>query len=323
MTSDRSPQENWSGWKWISQLGRRKTHARPPDLHALEGSGPLDSSPRPGRGRIICVASGKGGTGKSVIAANLAVYLARKGQRVVLFDADLGLANAHLVLGIYPRCNLSHVLLGHLDVECALEEGPAGVKLLSGGTGIAELASLPDNRIYQIASLIEVLEERYDYVVIDSAAGISPATMTFLYAASEVVVVTTSDITAMTDAYALLKTLLRDHPQSPTWVLANRTRRVNEGRQVYQRIRSVALKYLHHEPRFLGSIPDDPLVSASIACRRPLLLSNPRSAAARALLQAARQLHRKPHGKSLDHRPTDRPTDRILPLYRHASSGSP
>jgi len=292
----------WTGWNWLHQFRQRRD--RPDDR-------PGPARPHSRRGRVVCVASGKGGTGKTVVSTNLAVYLARKGHRVVLFDADLGLANAHLVLGIYPRRNLSHVLLGVTGVESVLESGPYGLKVLSGGTGIAELASLTDAQIHQIASQVEILEESYDYIVIDSAAGISPATMAFLYSASEVVVVTTPEITAMTDAYALLKTLHRHHPDSRTWVLANRIRRVDEGREVYDRIRSVAEKYLAHRPRYLGSIPDDLLITTSIARRRPFIMTHPRTPTSRAFLEAARKLRR-----AATRVVTGLPTERILPLYR-------
>jgi flagellar biosynthesis protein FlhG len=292
----------WTGWNWLHQLRQRRNRS---------SAQPVDTPRRERRGRVICVASGKGGTGKTVVSTNLAVYLARKGYRVVLFDADLGLANAHLVLGIHPRKNLSHVLHGITSIERVLESGPYGLKVLSGGSGIAELASLSDTQIHQIASQIEILEESYDYTVIDSAAGISPATMAFLYSASEVVVVTTPEITAMTDAYALLKTLCRHHPDSRTWVMANRTRRIDEGREVYDRIRSVCEKYLGHRPRYLGAVPDDLLVTTSIARRRPFLMMHPRTPTSRAFLEAARTLH-----TAATRAAGGLPTERILPLYR-------
>jgi flagellar biosynthesis protein FlhG len=261
---------------------------------------------------VICVASGKGGTGKSLVSANLGVYLARKSGAVVLFDADLGLANAHLLLGMRPRRNLSHVLRGHEELDSVLETGPGGLRLLSGGTGLSVPGSVGDAEIYQIAAQLEVLESEFDYVVVDAAAGIGPTTMALLYTASEAVVVTTSDITAMTDAYALLKTLVRHHPDSRTWLLANRTRRNEEGLEIHERICAVSRKYLGHTPRYLGAIPEDPRVAESIARRRPLLLSHPRTPAARAVLAAARRLV----AASAAPEPRDRPTDRILPLYR-------
>ena len=303
------PTGDWVGWKWLSQLRRRKGRPRKP-----AGAPPCRGGGH--RGRVLCVASGKGGTGKSVFSTNLAVYLARKGYSTVLFDADLGLANAHLILGTYPGRNLSHVVMGIHDLESVLETGPYGLQLLSGGTGISEMASLGDSQIYQIASQVELLEERYDYVVIDTAAGISLTTMAFLYSASESVVVTTPDITAMTDAYALLKTLVRHHPGSRTWILANRTRRQNEGPEVFRRIQSVTRKYLNHAPRFLGTIPDDPLISASIARRRPFILTHPRTPTSRAFLEAARTLRREAPVRPF----TDLPTDRVLPLFQPDTS---
>lgn len=291
-------------WTWLPQLRRRTGRPRPERTRA---AAPSSSK----RGRVICVTSGKGGTGKSVFSANLAYYLARRRHRVLLFDADLGLANAHLLLGIYPKRNLSHVIHGGRAIDEILEPGPAGLTLLSGGAGLSDMAALRQSQIYQIASQLELLQDRFDYVIIDTGAGISPSTMVFTYAAAESIVVTTPDITAMTDAYALLKTLIRQQADAKTWILANRTRTPREAADVYERLRSVSAQYLDHQPAFLGAIPESRRIAASIGQRQPFIALEPRAEVTRRFLRAARKLRKAGPPKS-----TPLPTDRILPFLK-------
>ena len=198
---------------------------------------------------VITITSGKGGVGKTTTAANLSAALAAQGHKVVAIDADIGLRNLDVVMGLENR--IVYDLVDVVEGACRIRQAMIKDKRLEGLFLIPAAQSREKDAVspQDMVDLTNQLREEFDYIVIDSAAGISPATMAFLYSASEVVVVTTPEITAMTDAYALLKTLHRHHPDSRTWILANRIRRVDEGREVYDRIRSVSEKYLAHRPR--------------------------------------------------------------------------
>ncbi len=258
--------------------------------------------------RIIAVTSGKGGTGKSIVSTNLACYLARHHRRVLLFDADFGLANAHLMLGMQPDRTLANAVRDGASLESCVVPGPHGVSLLSGSSGVAEMAALGPADIYRLAAQLEVLQERFDRIVIDTGAGIAPATLTFLHAASETVVVTTPDVTAITDAYAVIKTLRRSRADARLGILVNRARNRNEGRDVFHRLERVASRYVGDAPSYLGSLPEHRVVAGSVARRMPFLLGHPRSEPARRFLRMTRRL------KRLGDRAPSRPTDRILPL---------
>ncbi len=242
------------------------------------------------KGRLVAITSGKGGTGKTFLTTNLAVALARKRRSVAIVDADLGLANAHLLLGMSPRFNLSHVLHDRMSLEDVAETGPHGVRLISGGSGISELAALDDGRLLLITRQIDRLRASYDWIFIDTSAGIGPQTLVFLYATREVILVTTPDVTALTDAYAVLKTLhLRDSGCQVSFVV-NRVTSEVEAEAAFDRVARVARRFLDREIQCLGRISQDPQVGASVAAKNPLVTASPRSPAARDLDRVVRSL---------------------------------
>jgi flagellar biosynthesis protein FlhG len=268
-------------------MGRDGSRAGTPwgrllQLFRSGGKGPAPDAPDR-LARVICVGSGKGGTGKSVLATNLAAVAAQEGLRTVLFDADLGLANAHLLLGVHPRWNLSHVLSGERSIAQVLEPGPANLRLACGGTGVTELAALDEFQLYLLASQIEELRRDHDLVVVDTAAGITPQTMVFLAAAEEVLLVTTRDVTALTDAYAVLKGLTRRKAGARVHIVPNRVTDEEEAGRVYERIRDVSIRFLERHPGLAGWIPEDPHVGHSIERRLPVVLCFPNAPAAEAL----------------------------------------
>jgi flagellar biosynthesis protein FlhG len=245
-------------------------------------------------GRVVAISSGKGGTGKSIVTTNLAVALARKHYRVAVVDADLGLANAHLLLGVSPRFNLSHFLHDGMSLEEIAEEGPFGLRLVCGGSGISELAALAEDQILRITTAIDRLRERYDWILVDTSAGIGPQTLLFLFEAREVVLVTTPDVTALTDAYAVLKTLQRRDSSRRISFVINRVASHVEGDAAFERLQRAALKFLDHEVSCLGTVSQDPEVAASVAAKSPLLARLPRCHAARDLRRIALALRRTP-----------------------------
>jgi len=230
--------------------------------------------------RILCVTSGKGGTGKSVLTSNLAVDLALRGKRVLVVDADLGLANLHLLLGISPRRNLHHALSGSLAFREIAEKGPEGVCLIPGPSGVAELADLSSRDLAHLIGETARMSEGFDLALVDTAAGISRMTTAFVYAAREVIMVTTPDLTAMTDAYATIKTALRHNPSAVISVVVNRARSSGQAWEVFQTLDGIAGKFLRRRLCYLGYLPEDDTVRRAVSAKTPAVLMEPESAVA-------------------------------------------
>jgi len=242
-----------------------------------------DAPPRAAvRASSLCVASGKGGTGKSVISASLATLLARNG-RTLIVDADMGVGNAHILQNIAPAHSFADVVEGKLSVRDVRMSCGSALDLLAAGSGISNLANLSSWELSLIAAGIEELELEYRHLIVDSAAGISNQTLAFAAASDVVLIVTTPDVTALTDAYAFLKLLLQRKPACTPLLVVNRVESEDEGQRVGARMCSVARKFLGREPRFLGSLPDDRAVVRSVHDRAPVVTSEPDSAFAHAV----------------------------------------
>lgn len=240
--------------------------------------------------RVLCVTSGKGGTGKSVLTSNLAVELARRGKRVLAIDADLGLANLHLLLGVTPRRNLYHSLSDDLSFGEIAERAPEGVCLVPGPSGVAELADLGPRDLAHLVGETARAAAHFDLILVDTAAGISRMTTAFLYAAREIIVVTTPDLTAMTDAYATIKTTLRHNPAAVIAVVVNRAPSSRQGWEVFQTLDGIAGRFLGRRLCYLGYLPDDDTVRRAIAAKVPAVLMNPESAVAIRVREIGRTL---------------------------------
>jgi flagellar biosynthesis protein FlhG len=213
---------------------------------------------------VVCVTSGKGGTGKSVFTANLAVRLAQLGRTVTLLDADLGLANAHLLLDVSPTRNLLHLLYRDASLEEITVCAPSGVRLVSGGSGVHEIASLDRDSLFLIIRRLERLRRENDFLLVDTSAGIGPQTLMFLFASREIVLVTTRDLTSLTDGYAVIKTLCRRSRSFRVSVVVNRARSRAEARRAFERLRSATTRFLGIDLAFLGFLHEDPAVPASL-----------------------------------------------------------
>ena len=240
--------------------------------------------------RVIAVASGKGGVGKTSVSVNLALALAQGGRRVVLFDADLGMANAEVVLGVRPVATLMEVVYGRRDITGVMT--PAfGLSLVSGGSGLAELANL--NRLQRQRLLTEItgLSDHADVVIVDTGAGLSKTVLGFVAAAGEVIVVVTPEPTSLTDAYGLIKVLDRYRVHREVMVLANRVSGAREGQQVFRRLAAVAGRYLPNiELHPAGYVREDPQAGRAVRHQVPLVYFSPRSPAATDLATVARDL---------------------------------
>jgi flagellar biosynthesis protein FlhG len=244
------------------------------------------------RANVIAVTSGKGGVGKSNIAVNLAIKLASAGKEVVLMDADLGLANADVLCNIDLPSNLSHVIARRKELAEVMVDAPGGFKLIGGASGLARMADLSDYDRQRLVSALADLESRTDVILIDTGAGISPNVLSFTRCADEVLVVTTPEPTAITDAYAVVKVISREEPDRQISLLVNQAQVPEEGRLVYERIAKVAKQFLSVHVMDAGYVPSDPEVPAAVRRRTPFILASPRCPAAQAINQLAMRLQR-------------------------------
>ncbi len=232
--------------------------------------------------RIVAVTSGKGGVGKTNISVNLALALIELGYRVLLIDVDLGLANADIILGISPEFNLTHVLTGQKRISEILTNGPNGLKILAGGSGLYDIANLSSSRLDAFARAIEGLND-FDFVILDTGAGIHKNVVSFAVAASEVLVVTTPEPTSITDAYGVIKVILQRNPESSIHVVVNMAHSPQEAELAAEKLNTVSRQFLGKEIHYAGYILYDHQVVNSVAEQRPVLLAYPSSMTSRAI----------------------------------------
>lgn len=243
----------------------------------------LDGKPgaRSGLSRVIAITSGKGGVGKTMFTINLAVAFAAKGQRVFVIDADLGTANADVVLGINPQYNLSHVINGEKKLLDIAAPAPGNIAVIPGGSGLQELTQLSGSQFTRIIHSFNQLEGLADIILIDTGAGISRDVSNFLMAADEVIVLTTTEPHAMTDAYAIVKVMHRLRCPARQMLVVNRADTEAEAETVSLKLFKVVRHYLQGDMQYLGYILDDKAVSKSLKEQFPLYLSYPDCRAAR------------------------------------------
>lgn len=240
-----------------------------------------------GGARVVCIASGKGGTGKSVLTSNLAVQRARRGERVLLVDFDAGLANAHLLLGLAPSYDLGHVLAGEASAREAMVEGPHGLRLLSGGVGRQALVNPTRRELDRVFRALRPLEDEFDLILIDHGAGLGYSTVAHLAATSTLMLVTNHEVTALSDGYALYKRAKAVNPDVRVGLVVNRVPDEHLAIAAWDRFRAASNRFLGHQPEYIGWVPADPAVSQSVQQRSPVSQSYPDSAAAHALTKVA------------------------------------
>ena len=240
--------------------------------------------------RVIAVASGKGGVGKTNVAANLAVALAAHGVRVWVLDADLGLANLDVVYGIRPAHTLEHVIRGERRLADVVTDGPAGVRILPAARGVAELTALSPAEQLAVLDEIDALDGALDVLLVDVAAGISSNPLYFAAAASEIIVVTTPEPTAIADAYALVKVLATRWGRHECSVLVNMAASAADARTAFERLARVVGEFLPARLACLGWVPFDEAVPRAVRAQTPVVLAMPGSPAARALAGVADRL---------------------------------
>jgi flagellar biosynthesis protein FlhG len=280
----RAPRKKAKTLKPLKVVGADKAPAVEADLH----DHPAHWS-RP-HVRTIVVASGKGGVGKSNLAANLAVALGERGARVLLVDGDLAQANLDLLLGVHPRFDVQHVISGEKTPEEIVVQGPRGVRLLPASSGVPDLAELDDYRRECLLRGIGHLENDVDLVLMDTASGVSRQVTEFCLAADDVVVATTPEMPAFSDAYGLIKLLQAQGLTRPVHLLVNAASTPEEAEETAHRIRLVARRFLRLEVDSWGFVPFDPAVTRAVRRQEPVVTAFPQSPAAVAYRAIAKRL---------------------------------
>jgi len=233
--------------------------------------------------RSIAVTSGKGGVGKTQLSANLAISLARRGQSVLLLDADLGLASLDLALGVHPGHDLLAVVRGQRRLHEIIVEAAEGVHLVPACPGRYDMADLPNDEREQLHAALRELAAEYDCVIIDTGAGIGANTVGFAALGSEILLVTTAEPTSLRDAYAMAKVLHKRAGVDAIRVIANQVSCEAAGLEVYERLSGIACRFLSIELDYLGCVPWDAAVPRAVTQGRPYVVSAPHSKASRAL----------------------------------------
>jgi len=243
--------------------------------------------------RVITVTSGKGGVGKSNMSVNLAIQFARLGKRVIILDADFGLANVEVMFGIRPQYNLADLMFKNKSLAEIICKGPEGIGIISGGSGIQEMANLTDYQIRHLTSKLIELDEMADIIIVDTGAGISNAVIEFAAYSSDIILVTSPEPTSITDAYALLKSLNKkdDYKKDkPVYMLTNRVDSTKAGKELYDKLNIVVEKFLDVKLDFLGAVPMDMNVSKAVMRQTPFTIAYPNTMATRAVEQIAQTL---------------------------------
>ena len=244
--------------------------------------------------RVITVTSGKGGVGKTNVSLNLAMALSEQGKNVTVMDADLGLGNIDVLLGLHPEYNLSHVIDGERDLDEILVQGPGNLTVIPASSGVQNMAELTPSQHGGLIRAFSELNHNIDVLLVDTAAGISDSVISFSRAAQEVMVVVCDEPASITDAYALIKLLNRENGIFRFRVLANMVKSAQHGREVYETIAKVTDRFLDVAMDYIGYIPHDEFVLKSIRKQRAVVDAFPRSKASMAYKNLADKINKWP-----------------------------
>lgn len=244
--------------------------------------------------RVITVTSGKGGVGKTSVSVNLAIHLQRQGKKVVVLDADFGLANIEIMLGIRPKYNLADLMFRGKTITDIITYGPENIGFISGGSGINEMANLTRDQVFQLIQKMYELDQQADVIIVDTGAGIGESVLEFLAASEEVLLVVTPEPTSITDAYVLLKALNRSSSYKPektvVKMIANQVRNNKEAEELFDKLGVVVNKFLNIDIEYLGAVPYDTNMQKAVMRQEPLSMTVSDSVAVKAVERIANKL---------------------------------
>jgi flagellar biosynthesis protein FlhG len=248
--------------------------------------------------RVIAVTSGKGGVGKTNVAVNLAVGLSRQGQNVLLFDADLGLANVDVALGLKAEFDIQHVIAGERSLDDVLLTGPEGIRVIPAASGVARMAALSPSEQAGLVHAFSDLRQPVDTLIVDTGAGIDNTVLTFTAACQEVIVVICDEPTSLTDGYALIKVLNQQCAVKRFQILVNMVDNELQGRQLFEKLCRVTDRFLDVHLGYLGGVPRDDYLRRAVRAQRAVTSEYPRSESARAFTAIAQRVARLPRQES-------------------------
>jgi len=240
--------------------------------------------------KVLAITSGKGGVGKTNISANLAICMAVSQKKVLLIDADLSLGNLDIVMGLHSKYNISHLLNGQKSIEEIIYSGPEGLGIICGASGLEDLANIDEFRRHRLLGELSRLQSDFDVIVIDTAAGISRTVVGFCLAADHVLLVTTPEAAAMTDAYAMIKVLAVNSFARRISLIVNMASTIAEGKRTYQQIANVAKQFLNTHVYDAGVFLRDERLSSAIRLRKPVVLTYPKARITSSLAALAAKL---------------------------------
>lgn len=236
--------------------------------------------------RVLTITSGKGGVGKSNTTVNLAVQLSKLGKKVIIFDADIGLANVEVMFGAIPKYNLSDVIYKGMSIRDVITPGPLDIGFISGGSGIVGLSNITKDQVVYLVHNLSELDTMADFILIDTGAGISDSVMEFVLTSPEILLVTTPEPSSLTDSYSLLKTLYRnprfDASSATINVIANRVNSTADGQGVYDKLNAVASQFLSANINYLGLVPQDSAIEKAVRAQKTVSLFDAGSPSAKA-----------------------------------------
>lgn len=268
----------------LRQMARKARKDQQPDV-----SQPGAIADRQGI-RVISVTSGKGGVGKSNVVSNLAIAMSAQGKKVLIIDADLGLGNLDVLLGLSPAYNLNHVLNGEKSLSDIIIDGPAGIKIIPAGSGIQEFTSLGQHEKLKLLDELDMLEEQFDIMIVDTEAGISENVTYFTVAAQEIIVVVTPEPTSITDVYALIKLLATRYAEHHFKVLVNMAKDSEDALEVFRKLANVAGRFLDISLDYLGCVVKDEKVVEAVKRQKAVSELFPESDAANCFTTLAKRV---------------------------------